>query len=282
LRVGKSFEIIDHIEILEREVDEDLIDDPEDKLVWGEWNDTVQPGQRQDSSGTEERNLVHIEDKDGDNQSNFSVGNVVDGSISCAPCASTNPPNEPNNANELYKNSQYNVNISQSDPVSEADSISSTQGTPMESQQTTATISYSEPNSVPPSHREQHTDQRCLTIDNDSDKQATDREGLEASISPCYTGEDKIEKSPSSKEIITTSDEDPIHTQNADAFGSSVHSLSPHISQQEPEKGGSSSIIHGSARNIRRLYEGSDIRVCEDCGRKGDRWEMEEHNCNGR
>ena len=56
-------------------------------------------------------------------------------------------------------------------------------------------------------------------------------------------------------------------------------SLSPHISQQEPEKGVSNSIIQGSAKHIRRLYEGSDIRVCEDCGRKGDRWEMEEHSC---
>ena len=37
-----------------------------------------------------------------------------------------------------------------------------------------------------------------------------------------------------------------------------------------------------NVRHIRRLYEGSDIRVCEDCGRKGDRWGMEEHNCNGR
>ncbi|MGC2429319.1 MAG: hypothetical protein WA421_19970, partial [Nitrososphaeraceae archaeon] len=37
-----------------------------------------------------------------------------------------------------------------------------------------------------------------------------------------------------------------------------------------------------NARHIRRFYEGSDIRVCEDCGRKGDRWQMEEHNCNGR
>ena len=26
-----------------------------------------------------------------------------------------------------------------------------------------------------------------------------------------------------------------------------------------------------NVRHIRRLYEGSDIRVCEDCGRKGDR-----------
>jgi len=41
--------------------------------------------------------------------------------------------------------------------------------------------------------------------------------------------------------IVTTSDEDSMHTQTADAFGSSVHSLSPHISSQEPEKGGSSS-----------------------------------------
>ena len=34
--------------------------------------------------------------------------------------------------------------------------------------------------------------------------------------------------------------------------------------------------------HIRRLYEGSDIRVCEDCGRKGDKWEMEVHKCNRR
>jgi hypothetical protein len=35
-----------------------------------------------------------------------------------------------------------------------------------------------------------------------------------------------------------------------------------------------------NAGHIRRLYEGSDIRVCEDCGRKGDKWEMEVHKCN--
>jgi hypothetical protein len=173
-----------------------------------------------------ERNLVHMEDKDGDNQSNFSVDSVVDGSINCAPCASTNSSIvEPNNANELYKNIQNNVNILESESASEADSISSAQGTPMESQQTTATISYSEPNSVPPSRWEQHTDQRCLTIDNDSDKQATDREGI------VYTGEDKTAKSPSFKEIVTTSDEDAIHRQNSDAVGPPANSLSPHISQ---------------------------------------------------
>lgn len=276
LRVGKSFEIIDHIEILEKQVDEDLIDDPEDKLVWGEWNDAVQPGQRQDSSsGTEERNLVHMEDKDGDNQSNFSVDDVVDGSISCAPSANANSSIvEPSNANELYKNNQNNLNISQSEPASEADNISSKQEKPMESQQTTATISYSEPNSVPPSHREQHMDQRCLTIDNHSDKQTTDGEGI------VYTGEDKIEKSPNSKEIVTTSDEDSNHGQKADSFGSRAGSISPHIPQQEPEKGVSNSTIQGNAKNIRRLCEGSDIRVCEDCGRKGDKWEMEVHKCN--
>ena len=52
-----------------------------------------------------------------------------------------------------------------------------------------------------------------------------------------------------------------------------------HISQQEPEKGTSNSLIQDSAKHIRRLYEGSDIRVCEDCGRKGDRWDIEEHLC---
>jgi hypothetical protein len=51
---------------------------------------------------------------------------------------------------------------------------------------------------------------------------------------------------------------------------------------QAPEKGASNSLTKESAKHIRRLYEGSDIRVCEDCGRKGDRWEMEEHNCSGR
>jgi hypothetical protein len=35
LRAGKAFEIIDHIEILEKDVDEDLIDDPEDRRAWG-------------------------------------------------------------------------------------------------------------------------------------------------------------------------------------------------------------------------------------------------------
>ncbi|MGB0028838.1 MAG: hypothetical protein WBP64_18580 [Nitrososphaeraceae archaeon] len=279
LRVGKSFEIIDHIEILEKEVDVDLIDDPEDKLVWREWNDEHQARKQDntDGSGTEERNLVHIEDKDAENDSNFSVDSVVDDPINRSTCTSANPSiTQSNNANEPYKNSQNNVNISQSEFTSEDDNISSTQGRPLENQKTTDIISYSDPNSVPPSHRVQRTDQRCLTIDNDSDKQATDREGI------VYTGEDKIEKSLSSKEIVTTSDENAIHRQNADAVGSSVHSLSPHISQQESEKGVSNSVIRGSARHIRRLYEGSDIRVCVDCGRKGDRWEMEEHNCNGR
>jgi hypothetical protein len=36
LSVCKSFKIIDQIEILEKEVEEDLIDDPTDKPVWGE------------------------------------------------------------------------------------------------------------------------------------------------------------------------------------------------------------------------------------------------------
>jgi hypothetical protein len=53
-------------------------------------------------------------------------------------------------------------------------------------------------------------------------------------------------------------------------------------SPQAPEKGASNSLTKESAKHIRRLYEGSDIRVCEDCERKGDRWEMEEHNCSGR
>jgi len=34
-----------------------------------------------------------------------------------------------------------------------------------------------------------------------------------------------------------------------------------------------------NAGHIRRLYEGSDIRVCEDCGRRGDKWDIEEHPC---
>ena len=41
----------------------------------------------------------------------------------------------------------------------------------------------------------------------------------------------------------------------------------------------SSDIVARNAGHIRRLYEGSDIRVCEDCGRKGDRWDIEEHLC---
>ena len=43
-----------------------LIDDPEDKLVWGKWNDE-QSELKQDStdgSGTKERNLVHMEGKE--------------------------------------------------------------------------------------------------------------------------------------------------------------------------------------------------------------------------
>ena len=34
-----------------------------------------------------------------------------------------------------------------------------------------------------------------------------------------------------------------------------------------------------NAGHIRHLYEGSDIRVCEDCGRKGDRWDIEIDRC---
>jgi hypothetical protein len=34
-----------------------------------------------------------------------------------------------------------------------------------------------------------------------------------------------------------------------------------------------------NAGHIRRLFEGSDIRVCEDCGRKGDRRDIEMHRC---
>jgi hypothetical protein len=34
-----------------------------------------------------------------------------------------------------------------------------------------------------------------------------------------------------------------------------------------------------NAGHIHHLYEGSDIRLCEDCGRKGDRWDVEAHIC---
>lgn len=106
-----------------------------------------------------------------------------------------------------------------------------------------------------------------------------DRKEIEGSTSPCDTGQDIIERSLTSKEIITTSDEDPNLRQYADPFGPSAHPLSPHIPQREPEKEDSNSINQASAKHIRRLYKGSDIRVCEDCGRKGDRWEMEKHTC---
>jgi len=52
-------------------------------------------------------------------------------------------------------------------------------------------------------------------------------------------------------------------------FGLRVHSLSPRITQQETEDGVGNSITQGGAKHISRLYKGSDIRVCEDCGRKG-------------
>jgi hypothetical protein len=120
---------------------------------------------------------------------------------------------------------------------------------------------------------------QCLPIDNGSEKQTTDRKEIEGSTSPCDTGQENVERSLSSHEIITTSDEDPNHRQYTDPFGPSAHSFSPHIPQREPEKDASNSIIQDSAKHIRRLYEGSDIRVCEDCGRKGDRWEMEKHIC---
>ena len=119
------------------------------RINWFGWNGMINSptGTRiAQGSGTEERNSVHMEDKDGDNQSNFSVGNVVDGSINCAPSASANSPIiEPSNANELYKNNQNNENISQSESASEAGVISSTQENSRESKQTTATISYSDP-----------------------------------------------------------------------------------------------------------------------------------------
>ena len=70
----------------------------------------------------------------------------------------------------------------------------------MENLQTTAAMSYSEPNSVPPSHREQHTDQKCITVDNDSDKQAMDGKEIEVSTSPSYMGQEIGERSQSSTE----------------------------------------------------------------------------------
>jgi hypothetical protein len=81
----------------------------------------------------------------------------------------------------------FYVPLSQSGFSNESCDIASTQEKPMESQQTTAPISYSEPNSVPPSRREQNTD---LTIDNDSDKQATDKEGSRLAL--VHTTREKI------------------------------------------------------------------------------------------
>ena len=68
------------------------------------------------------------------------------------------------------------------------------------------------------------------------------------------------------------------HRKYADPSDHTAPSLSPHIRHWEPEKHDSNSINQASAKHIRRLYEGSDIRVCEDCGRNGDRWEMEKHS----
>jgi hypothetical protein len=150
----------------------------------------------------------------------------------------------------------------------------------MANQQSIDVISYTAPNSVPPSHMGQHMDRKSSTIDNDSDKQATDRNEIESSSNLCYTEQENVERSQSSTETTTTSDESANYRQNADSSGSLECSLSPQIPQQEPEKGVINSTIQGSAKHIRRLYEGSDIRICEDCGRKGDKWEMEVHKCN--
>jgi hypothetical protein len=55
-------------------------------------------------------------------------------------------------------------------------------------------------------------------------------------------------------------------------------SQSPPIHQHKLDEA-SRNIVACNAGHIRRLYEGSDIRVCEDCGRKGDRWDIEMHLC---
>ena len=55
---------------------------------------------------------MYIEDKYGDNQSNFLVDSVVDGSINCAPCAGANPPiTHGYNMDEIYKNFPGNRKI---------------------------------------------------------------------------------------------------------------------------------------------------------------------------
>jgi hypothetical protein len=146
------------------------------------------------------------------------------------------------------------MEIFKSESASESDDISSAQGKPTENQQTSSVISYSEPNSVPPSQGVHHTDQNCLPIDNCSEKQTTDRKEIEGSTSPCDTSQDKIESSRAFNRIITTSDEDHNHRQNADPFGP-ANSLSPHIPPQAPEKGASNSLTQESAKHIRRLYE---------------------------
>jgi hypothetical protein len=187
-----------------------------------------------------------------DNHSNFSVDSVVDDPINYAACPSTNPPTTcTDNVNEIYKNKQDNRNISKSEPTREADDILSAQGKPMENQQMSGVISYNEPNPVPPSHRVHHTDLKCLPIDNGS-KQTTDKKEIEGSTSPCDTGQDKIEISRAFNRIITTSDEDHNHRQNADPFGPPANSLSPHIPSQAPEKGASNSLTKESAKYIRR------------------------------
>ena len=68
--------------------------------------------------------------------------------------------------------------------------ISSAQGRPMEDQQNTGIISYSEPNFVPPSHPMQQTDQKCLPIDSGSEKQTMDRKEIDAAL--IHATQDKI------------------------------------------------------------------------------------------
>ncbi len=166
---------------------------------------------------------------------------------------------------DTYLNNFFAIrNISRPESTSEAYDILSAQGKPMENQQISSVISCNEPNSVPPSHRVHHTDLKCLPIDNGS-QQTTDKKVSEGSISLCDRGQGNAEKSESSHELTGTS-ETANHEQYADPPDQPVHLLSRHIPQQEPEMDASNSIAQDSApKHIRGLYEGSDIRVCEDC-----------------
>jgi len=72
--------------------------------------------------------------------------------------------------------------------------VKTAQDKPMGNQQTTAIVSSNKLISFLhyTGSREQRTDQKCLTNDNDSGKQAMDGKEIEAITSPSYTGQENV------------------------------------------------------------------------------------------